>query len=293
MTGTILSAYLAFLFQSGSALPAPKQAKAPKAAKPVPTSIVVVEEERRAPLPVRETELNLGGGILVSDTTSVRVATADDASAVVDKVQEFYKDVKQVTAKFRQTVKNATFGKTTTSDGKVWIKKPGKMRWDYYSKKKKKGGKSVVETIKTFISNGTYLYVIEHQNKQVIEKNLEKSMLPTAVTFLYGKGDLKKDFDAEIDTSGDYGTKDDIVLKMNPKVESAQYSVLYLVVDKTNYRVKESVVIDSAKNVNHFRFYEPDFDTEIKSTLFVFNKKKVPNYRITTDDDDDKKSDKE
>jgi outer membrane lipoprotein carrier protein len=295
MTGTILSAYLAFLLQTGTELPAPKLKPVAKAKPSTADVITVIEEERRAPMPVRDTQLDLGGGILISDTATIRVAEADDAAAVVDKVQQFYKDVKFVTAKFRQTVKNATFGKTTTSDGKVWIKKPGKMRWDYYSKKKKKNGKSVVETIKTFISNGTYLYVIEHQNKQVIEKNLEKSMLPAAVTFLYGKGDLKKDFDAELDTSGDYGTKDDIVLKMNPKVESAQYSVLYLVVDKTNYRVKESVVIDSAKNVNHFRFYEPDFDTDIKSSLFVFNKKKVPNYRITTDDDDadSKKSDKE
>src|SRR5262249_31771286 len=153
-----------------------------------------------------------------------------------------------------------TFGKTQKSDGKVWVKKPGKMRWDYYEKKKK-NGKDVIETTKTFISNGTYLYVIEHQNKQVTEKNLQKNMLPVAVTFLYGKGDLKKDFTAQIDTSGKYGSKDDIVLALTPKAQTTQYKTLYLVVDKNNYRVKESVIVDPSNNVNDFRFYEPDFDS--------------------------------
>jgi outer membrane lipoprotein carrier protein len=288
MTGTILSAYLAFLFQTGT-MPAAKPAAkhAPKA-----KTEIVVEQEQRHTTGAVGMELNLGASILTSDVTSVKVAKADDADAIVDGVQKFYKDIKQVTAKFRQTVKNATFGRETTSDGKVWIKKPGKMRWDYYSKKKKKNGKSVVETIKTFISNGTYLYVIEHQNKQVIEKNLEKNMLPVAVTFLYGKGDLKTDFTAKIDAKSKYGAKGDIVLEMTPKVTSTQYKTLYLVVDKANYHVKESIIIDSAGNVNHFRFYEPDFDSTVKDSLFVFNKKSVKNYRITTDDDDDAKDEK-
>jgi outer membrane lipoprotein carrier protein len=285
MTGTILSTYLAFLLQSGASIPAPAHVtKAAPAARPVAAQRIIIEPEKRSGGPALPASQNLGAGILVSDTSAVRVAAADDANAVVDEVQKFYADIKQVTAKFRQVVTNATFGRSTTSDGKVWIQKPGKMRWDYYSKKKKKNGKSVVETLKTFISNGTYLYVIEHQNKQVIEKNLEKNMLPVAITFLYGKGDLKTDFTAELDTSKKYGAKGEIVLKLTPKTESAQYKTLFLVVNKDDFHDTQSVIIDSAGNVNHFRFYEPDFKTTIKNGLFKFDKKKVPNYRITSDD---------
>src|SRR5262249_45235814 len=53
------------------------------------------------------------------------------AAGVVEKVQQFYAGIKQVTAKFRQSVTNEIFGSTKTSDGTVWIMKPGKMRWDY------------------------------------------------------------------------------------------------------------------------------------------------------------------
>jgi hypothetical protein len=104
--------------------------------------------------------------------------------------------------------------------------------------------------------------------------------MPVAVTFLYGKGDLKAEFNAEIDKSGKYGAKGDIVLKMTPKKPSAQYKNLYLVVAPDNYRVKQSVIIDSSNNVNQFQFFAPDFDKPVKDTWFEFDERSVKNYRV-------------
>jgi outer membrane lipoprotein carrier protein len=198
-----------------------------------------------------------------------------NANDAVQSVQKFYANIKQVKAKFRQTVKNATFGTEKDSDGVVWLAKPGKMRWDYEEKK----GKEVVVK-KSFISNGKTLYDVEHDNKQVFKKNLEKDLMPVAVSFLYGSGDLAKEFNAEIDKTGTYGTKGDIVLKLTPKQPSAQYKNLYLVANSSDFHVKESVIIDSSNNVNHFRFFEPDFDSPIKESWFEFNPASVPTYRV-------------
>ena len=208
-----------------------------------------------------------------SATTQV---TADVA---VDKVQQFYSNIKQVSALFRQEVTNNTFGSTKSSDGSVWLMKPGKMRWDYLVKKGSK-----VEVKKSFISNGKSLYVVEHDNKQVVKKNLQQDLMPVAVTFLYGQGDLKKDFNASIDTTTSYGTKGDIVLKLTPKQPSAQYKALYLVADPGNFHVKESVIVDSSNNVNHFHFFAPDFDKSIDPKWFEFDPKSVPDYRIVDAD---------
>lgn len=220
---------------------------------------------------------------LPAKPAAVRVAAAPTAAEAIQKVQAFYKDHPKVTAKFRQEVTSATFGDTKTNDGKVWIATPGKMRWDYYSKPKK--GKVV--TKKSFISNGSYLYVVEHDNKQVIEKNLEKDLMPVAVSFLYGKGDLATDFDGVLDKSGKYGGKDDLVLELTPKKPSAQYKKLYLVADPTDFRVKQSIIVDSADNVNHFRFYEPDFEKAIDAKWFEFDKKSVPSYTVVNADAQD------
>jgi outer membrane lipoprotein carrier protein len=207
--------------------------------------------------------------------TPAPAAAAPNATNVVNEVQKFYAGINQVTAQFRQSVTNNTFGSTKTSDGTVWLKKPGKMRWDYVEKKKDK-----VQVKKSFISNGQYLYVVEHDNKQVVKKNLANDLMPVAVTFLYGKGNLSSEFNAALETGGKYGTKDDLVLKMTPKKPSAQYKALYLVVAKDNYRVKQSVIVDSSDNVNQFQFFGPDFEKSIKDAWFEFNENSVKNYRI-------------
>ena len=208
--------------------------------------------------------------------TAAAPATAPASAAeIVDRVQQFYAGIKQVTASFRQAVTNDTFSTTKTSDGTVWIMKPGKMRWDYLEKRK-----DAVEVKKTFLSNGKYLYVIEHDNKQVVKKSLEKDLMPVAVSFLYGKGNLKAEFTPELDTSGKYGEKDDLVLKLAPKQPSAQYKNLYLVVSRADYHVSQSIIIDSSNNVNHFRFYRPDFQTQVKDSYFEFDERSVKNYRV-------------
>ena len=198
---------------------------------------------------------------------------------VLDQVQKFYDSIKQVTSQFRQAVTNDMLGSTKTSDGTVWIMKPGKMRWDYLEKKKDK-----VEVTKSFISNGTNLYVVEHDNMQVVKKNLQQDMMPVAVSFLYGKGDLKSEFNPELDTSGKYGGKGELVLRLTPKQPSAQYKNLFLVVSPTDFHVTQSVIVDSSNNVNHFRFYSPDFAKEIKDTWFEFDERSVKSYRVVDAD---------
>lgn len=206
----------------------------------------------------------------------VRVATRLSAEDVIAKVQAFYNENQKLTALFRQTYTNATFGKTSVSDGKVWIKKPGKMRWDYQGKDKK--------VKKSFISDGKMLFAVEHDNKQVFKKSLEEDMLPVAITFLYGKGDLARDFVPKLDTSGTYGKKSDYVLELTPRAPSAQYKKLFLVVDPENFRVKQSIVIEASGNTNHFRFYSPDTEKPIKDEWFVFNASAFKNYRVVEPD---------
>jgi outer membrane lipoprotein carrier protein len=213
--------------------------------------------------------------IVMAPGAGSAATAAPSAATVVTNVQQFYANIKQVTAQFRQTVTNSTFGSTKKSDGTVWLAKPGKMRWDYIEKKK---GKAQVS--KSFISNGKQLYVVEHGNKQVVKKSLENDLMPVAVTFLYGKGNLSAEFNPEIDKSGKYGAKGDIVLKMTPKKPSAQYKNLYLVVAADNYRVKQSVIIDSSDNTNQFEFFAPDFDKAMKDSIFEFSETSVKNYRI-------------
>jgi outer membrane lipoprotein carrier protein len=177
--------------------------------------------------------------LLVSLAFATKTPTADE---IIGKVQSFYQDTQKLRADFRQEFTNTTFGKTSKSDGKLYIAKPGKMRWDYDKPEKK-----------YFISDGTTLWVYEEAAKQAFEKSLKDEILPVAVSFLYGKGDLRAEFTASLDP-GKYGGPEDLVVKLVPKKPEAQYKTLWLVVDAADFHVKESVILEATDNVNHFTF---------------------------------------
>jgi outer membrane lipoprotein carrier protein len=210
----------------------------------------------------------------------VRVARAEPLTAdeVVTRVQAFYDKTDRLTAAFRQHYTNVTFGKVEKHDGRVYIKKPGKMRWDYAAKVR---GRTT--TVKSFISDGQRLWAVEHDNKQVFKKSLEEDLLPVAITFLYGKGDLRRDFDAVLAAASDLGKPGEYVLELTPKMPSAQYKKLWLVVNPDDFRVRRSVVEEASGNTNSFTFYQPDLDKRVADGWFVFNEKAFKGYRVISD----------
>jgi len=195
-----------------------------------------------------------------------------NADEVVQKMQHFYKRTDKMTAKFRQTYTNKVMERKTVSDGKMWLKKPGKMRLDYRGKRKR--------IKKSVISDGTTLYVLEHDLKQIHKMNLKNEVFPVAVRFLLGRGDLRKEFKASISKSRKYGARKDYVINLVPHIPNAQYKRLILVVDPKNFRVKQSIILEASGNTNHFRFYSPSLTRRVKSSWFLVNEKKYKHYQV-------------
>jgi outer membrane lipoprotein carrier protein len=197
------------------------------------------------------------------------------ADATVAKIQAFYAGLDHVTATFHQPVVNATFGTTTVNEGTVAIKRPGKLRWDYLSKKK--------TLKKAFITDGASLYLVEPASRRVTEQHLAGQVLPAAVAFLAGKGDLLAEFTAAFDTSGTYGdAKTQLVLKLVPKQPSAQYQALYLVADRADFHVAQSIVIDASGNQNQFEFGALDAKAELDDARFRVDPASYPGYSFVT-----------
>jgi outer membrane lipoprotein carrier protein len=189
------------------------------------------------------------------------VAAGPSAAQVVADVQKYYNATRKFEADFRQKYTNSVIGKSSVSNGKVYIEKPGKMRWDYKT-----------PDIKYYISDGTTLWVYEKANKQAFKQNLQGQLLPVAITFLYGQGDLAKDFTASLDP-GKFGAPTDRVVKLTPKAPTAQYKSLWLVVDPADGHVKESVIEEVSGNTNSFTFMglkTNDQATYVGANLFKF-----------------------
>lgn len=266
------------LAPKAAAAPAPVLAPAPKvAAVPAPSPAPVL-----APAPTPSpAPAALVAPLFLNAQPLMKVAVAPTADEIVGKVQGFYNKTKSFTASFHQTVTNQTFSKLKPkqSSGKVYILKPGKMRWDYKNKTYKSAGGPKVS--KSFISDGRHLWAVMHKNKQFYKESLSGSALPVAVSFLMGTGNLLNDFNVTQETSGKFGSKSDILLLLTPKVPSARYKKLWLVVDPNNYAVKQSVVLNSKGDTNSIVFSKVVLNSgKLRKRHFIFNEAANKDFRL-------------
>src|SRR5262245_27769417 len=85
----------------------------------------------------------------------------ENPSDVLVMVQAFYDGTKDLEAKFKQTYWNPTYGEKKDTSGKLKLKKPGKMVWDYSD------GEDA-----DYFANGDTLWMVEHDTRQVIKTSI-------------------------------------------------------------------------------------------------------------------------
>src|SRR5438876_995871 len=105
-------------------------------------------------------------------------AEAEQPSAkdVAEKMQKFYDSTRDLHARFEQVIDSGSGGHKKAS-GELWLKKPGRMRWEYVKPEKK-----------LMIADGQTLWVYEPEDEQAFRQDLKSSSLPSAVAFLTGAG---------------------------------------------------------------------------------------------------------
>ena len=106
---------------------------------------------------------------------------AIDVRAVAAGVDAHYNHLKTLQAEFTEVYRGS--GAERTETGTVWLKKPGKMRWEYRSPR-----------VKLFVSDGkdAWFYVPEDkQARKTAAKKLDDVRSPLA--FLLGKTKLEKE----------------------------------------------------------------------------------------------------
>lgn len=157
------------------------------------------------------------------------------AHALARRVQAHYLRTRDLEARFVQTYTYAGLGRRQTSRGRLLVKKPGRMRWDYEEPARK-----------TIAVVGSRLVQYEPEaNQAYVDDHFDATAMSAAVTFLLGKGDLEKEF--EIST----GEKGGLVLvprKPDPRVESVTLSV------GPEGEVTATRVVDGSGNSNEIVF---------------------------------------
>jgi outer membrane lipoprotein carrier protein len=182
------------------------------------------------------------------------------ADEIVAKVQAVYEKTLAFKAAFTQIYSHKVYKRDMKSTGIVYFKKPGLMRMEYTTPEKK-----------IFIADGKFFWMYEPAEDSAIKAPLDDSTLPTSITFLMGKGDLRTEFEAKLLADHPLGAKGALVLELTPRGSTAHYKKLQLVVNPTTWFVEETLVFDPTGNVNHIVFGKPDLDGGLDPKLFVFD----------------------
>lgn len=181
---------------------------------------------------------------------------APDVKAVVDGIQTFYADAQDLQASFTQRYTYLVYDRTQVSNGIVYFKKPGMMRWDYQQPQPK-----------VFVADGQTLWVYEPTENQAFKRKLADAQLPVALTFMSGKGKLLEEFDAKLLPSKDAAA---YVVELIPKRHAGDYKSLRLTVDAKTYAVTASTVVDPVGNTNALTFTDVKTNVGLPDAGFKF-----------------------
>jgi outer membrane lipoprotein carrier protein len=177
------------------------------------------------------------------------LAAAPDPAALAQRIQGFYERTRDLEARFTQTYTYASLGRSQVSKGRLRVKKPGMMRWDYES-----------PASKTVAVKEKRLVQFEPEENQVyVDERFDSSAMSAAITFLVGTGDLAKEFDFALDGAG--------ALVLRPKEADPRVATIVLVAGASG-EVTETRVRDGSGNENKVVFEKIETNKGLKDSDF-------------------------
>ncbi len=183
---------------------------------------------------------------------------------VVAKLQARYDQTKDLQADFKQTTKIEGFATPITSSGKMYIKKPGRLRWDYVDPNPEE----------IYVNgNEVKMYVPEH--KQVLVGKLTQMAASQApLELLQGVAKLEEQFDIDSAGSGEKvgGGGPRLTLIPKPTGEESVRTVAKIVLDlhPKSYYIQKVAIHEISGNVATFQFNNLKPNAGLKNALFEF-----------------------
>ncbi|HSM86904.1 MAG TPA: outer membrane lipoprotein carrier protein LolA [Candidatus Limnocylindrales bacterium] len=185
-------------------------------------------------------------------------AQAINVKQVAHGVDKHYNDLKTFKAAFTEIYQSS--GISRTEGGTLWLKKPGKMRWEYREPREK-----------LFVSNSqtAYFYVPgERQARKTSVKKLDDIRSP--LRYLLGKTKLEKELEG-LSLAPDVAPLQagDTVLRGIPKGMQDRISEVVLEISPAS-RIVRLVIHEVDGTSTDFRFSQVEENIPVQDSLFRF-----------------------
>ena len=200
---------------------------------------------------------------LVVVCLSLGVASAVPAQTLEDVVRDLetaYSRMTDLRAEFTQTAFNKSLNQTIPAQGTVYLKKGGKLRWEYTE-----------PTPQEIVSDGKQLWVYTPSLNQVNVGDAPEALAGPAGSFLAGLGRLRAEFSVRfLNPAQPTDAEGNWVLDLEPKQPLPTLARLILSVDAKTWAVRKAVVYDQFENTVTMRLTKVAINSSLPDRLFTF-----------------------
>ena len=184
------------------------------------------------------------------------VRTAEDLQQAL---QRRYESMLDLTADFTQTYEGGVLRSRLVESGRVQLKIPGKMRWDYQEPEHK-----------LMVSDGEQMFMYLPDDEQVMVVPVPSADQATSpALILAGIGDFVNDFTAALDTVQD-APPDSYVLRLTPTRPEPDFEFLTVVLDSRSLTITRLMAYDLQGGISTFFFSNLQENLDLSDTPFTF-----------------------
>jgi len=171
--------------------------------------------------------------------------------ARADLVSDYFSGLESIQADFAQTVVDSNGETIQNSEGRVWMQRPGRFRWDYRT-----------PYHQLIVADGKKLWTYDEDLEQATVKTLDSALSSTPAMLLSGYRPLAQVMDWEPDSGGDGYTW----FRLHPKERDAAVEKVRIAFKGDELAIIE--VVDGFGNHTRIRFSNIQRNKKLDSGLF-------------------------
>jgi outer membrane lipoprotein carrier protein len=193
-------------------------------------------------------------GFLLSLLLAAPLFAADvDISRTLKGIEERYNTVKGLQVTFTETY--AHQGRKQTEKGELFLKKPGKMRWQY-----------TTPAGKLFVSDGKFIYLYTPEENRYEKLNLkETDDMKAPLAFLLGRLNFRDDFREFRSTV----QGSDVSITAIPKSDKLPYTEVTFIA-APDFSIRKLIVKGVDQSVMDFTFENEKKNPPVQDAMFRF-----------------------
>jgi outer membrane lipoprotein carrier protein len=191
---------------------------------------------------------------------AAQTAPAQSLDEVIKGLEGAYGRINDLKAEFNQNAFNKSLNQTIPATGVVYLKKGGKLRWEYTQ-----------PTPQEIVSDGKTLWVYTPTLNQVNVAKAPEALAGPAGSFLVGLGKLREHFGVRFMNPAQPRDGDgNVVLDLAPKQPLPTLARLILSIDPRSWEIRKAVVYDQFENTVTMRFTKMALNSGLADSLFTF-----------------------